>query len=83
MANTTNLSLQKIEDTDYAGNFPTIYNDNLDLLDTAIASKQDILTAGQGISISSNTISARITWGTTAPDDTTGEVGDVFILIGE
>lgn len=30
---TTNLKLQKIKDTDYAGNFPTIYNNNLDLID--------------------------------------------------
>lgn len=30
---TTNLQLQKIDDTDYAGNFPTIYNNNLDLID--------------------------------------------------
>lgn len=32
---TTNLQLQKIDDTDYAGNFPTIYNNNLDLIDNA------------------------------------------------
>ena len=30
---TTNLQLQKIDDTDYVGNFPTIYNNNLDLID--------------------------------------------------
>ena len=30
---TTNLQLQKIDNTDYAGNFPTIYNNNLDLID--------------------------------------------------
>lgn len=30
---TTNLQLQKIDSTDYAGNFPTIYNNNLDVID--------------------------------------------------
>ena len=33
---TTNLQLQKIDDTDYAGNFPNIYNNNLDLIDQKI-----------------------------------------------
>ena len=61
MANTTNFSLQKIEDTDYAGDFPTIYNDNLDLIDSAIASKQDKLVAGSNITISGSTISAKDT----------------------
>ena len=39
---TTNLQLQKIDDTDYAGNFPTIYNNNLDLIDGL---KEDINNA--------------------------------------
>lgn len=65
---TTNLQLQKIDDTDYAGNFPTIYNNNLDLIDglksdliTSVAGKQDKLIAGDGISIASDgkTISAK------------------------
>lgn len=30
---TTNFQLQKIDSTDYAGNFPTIYNNNLDVID--------------------------------------------------
>ena len=30
---TTNLQLQKIDNTDYAGNFPTIYNNNLEKID--------------------------------------------------
>nr|DAP43249.1 MAG TPA: hypothetical protein [Bacteriophage sp.] len=58
---TTNLQLQKIADTDYAGNFPTIYNNNLDLIDglksdliTSVAGKQDKLIAGSGISIASD-----------------------------
>lgn len=33
---TTNLQLQKIDDTDYAGNFPTIYNNNLEKIDQKI-----------------------------------------------
>lgn len=33
---TTNLQLQKIDNTDYAGDFPTIYNNNLDLIDQKI-----------------------------------------------
>lgn len=64
---TTNLQLQKIDNTDYAGNFPTIYNNNLDLIDglksdliTSVAGKQDKLVAGSGITIGSDgkTISA-------------------------
>lgn len=58
---TTNLQLQKIDNTDYAGNFPTIYNDNLDLIDglksdliTSVAGKQDKLIAGSGITIGSD-----------------------------
>lgn len=58
---TTNLQLQKIDDTDYAGNFPTIYNNNLDLIDglksdliTSVAGKQDKLIAGSGITIASD-----------------------------
>lgn len=58
---TTNLQLQKIDDTDYAGNFPTIYNNNLDLIDglksdliTSVAGKQDKLVAGSGITIASD-----------------------------
>ena len=39
---TTNLQLQKIDDTDYTGNFPTIYNSNLDLIDGL---KEDINSA--------------------------------------
>ena len=56
---TTNLQLQKIDDTDYAGNFPTIYNNNLDLIDV-LNNKQDKLIAGSGIQIASDgkTISA-------------------------
>ncbi len=50
---TTNLQLQKIDDTDYAGNFPTIYNNNLDLIDV-LNNKQDKLIAGSGISIASD-----------------------------
>lgn len=64
---TTNLQLQKIDDTDYAGNFPTVYNNNLDLIDglksdliTSVAGKQDKLIAGSGITIANDgkTISA-------------------------
>lgn len=64
---TTNLQLQKIDDTDYAGNFPTVYNNNLDLIDglksdliTSVAGKQDKLIAGSGITIGSDgkTVSA-------------------------
>ena len=58
---TTNLQLQKIDDTDYAGNFPTIYNNNLDLIDglksdliTSVAGKQDKLIAGSGITIAND-----------------------------
>ena len=58
---TTNLQLQKIDNTDYAGNFPTIYNNNLDLIDglksdliTSVAGKQDKLIAGSGITIASD-----------------------------
>lgn len=58
---TTNLQLQKIDNTDYAGNFPTIYNNNLDLIDglksdliTSVAGKQDKLIAGSGITIGSD-----------------------------
>ena len=54
---TTNLQLQKIDDTDYAGNFPTIYNSNLDLIDV-LYNKQDKLTAGPGISIVDSVISS-------------------------
>ena len=54
---TTNLQLQKIDDTDYAGNFPTIYNNNLDLIDV-LYNKQDKLTAGPGISIVDSVISS-------------------------
>ncbi len=43
MANTTNLNLQKIEDTDYAGSFPDIYNANLDIIDSHIAALEDLL----------------------------------------
>lgn len=58
---TTNLQLQKIDDTDYAGNFPTVYNNNLDLIDglksdliTSVAGKQDKLIAGSGITIAND-----------------------------
>ena len=54
---TTNLQLQKIDNTDYVGNFPTIYNNNLDLIDV-LYNKQDKLTAGDNITISNNVISA-------------------------
>ena len=56
---TTNLQLQKIDNTDYAGNFPTIYNNNLDLIDV-LNNKQDKLIAGSGITIAADgkTISA-------------------------
>ena len=50
---TTNLQLQKIDNTDYAGNFPTIYNNNLDLIDV-LNNKQDKLIAGSGITIASD-----------------------------
>lgn len=50
---TTNLQLQKIDNTDYAGNFPTIYNNNLDLIDV-LNNKQDKLIAGSGIQIASD-----------------------------
>ena len=50
---TTNLQLQKIDDTDYAGNFPTIYNNNLDLIDI-LNNKQDKLIAGSGITIAAD-----------------------------
>lgn len=40
---TTNLQLQKIDNTDYAGDFPTIYNNNLDLID-GLKSNIDAIT---------------------------------------
>lgn len=41
---TTNLQLQKIDDTDYAGNFPAIYNNNLDLIDGLKRKNREIYT---------------------------------------
>ena len=49
---TTNLQLQKIDDTDYAGNFPTIYNNNLDLID-GLKSNVDAIT-GKAWNVVSN-----------------------------
>lgn len=65
---TTNFQLQKIDSTDYAGNFPTIYNNNLDLIDginepiedlyvltsNLNKNKQQKLIAGSGITIDSD-----------------------------
>ncbi len=58
MANTTNLNLQKIQDTDYAGNFPTIYNDNLDLIDEAISDvTSDVSTLSGKVTTNTSNIS--------------------------
>ena len=59
---TTNLQLQKIDDTDYAGNFPTTYNNNLDLIDNAINTNGDYV-AGRSINIHDKVISNTMHFG--------------------
>lgn len=73
MTYTTNYNLKKPEATDPV-NVDDL-NDNADTIDTALAAKQDTLTAGTGIDITGNVISATgggggFYVGTTAPLDT-------------